>query len=521
MPGALRAEAADFRVEERLGFAPDGGAAHRLLFVEKQDANTLYVARKLAARAGCASADVGFAGMKDRRAIARQWFSVPASAEAALFADFSGEGFRVLAQAPHSRKLRRGALAGNRFHIRIRELEGDIGKVAERVARVAYSGVPNYFGAQRFGKDGANIERVADWIATGRLPRGREPRAFVMSATRAIAFNAVLGARVSAGSWNRLLPGEIVNLTGSQSVFAAEGLDESLLGRCAGGDIGPTGPLCGTTTMAPRGEAGLVEDAALAMVSPLPGKLARSACVASGVRSCCAPRILPIGSRAATSRSLSNCRAGHLRRVYFARSSTPRFRSSIRTESGVEQHVERAGAAVVAARGAERAHHGVTPKPAIDGGLEHGAPVSGSTALAVDDPQAMPFLLYGLREKCGERMARLVLRQAVQVEFVAHRVVAAAQTAQGGLWNARPSPGEFVAGFYVEFAGIERQRFRKYARLVRAAGGRTRPAAHAFGDRFRLPKRCHAAHCGTEQVAFLVLDDGNLRQCARATGLTV
>jgi tRNA pseudouridine13 synthase len=272
--GALRAEAADFRVEERLGFAADGGTAHRLLFVEKQDANTLYVARKLAARAGCAAADIGFAGMKDRRAIARQWFSVPASAEAALFADFAGEGFRVLAQAPHSRKLRRGALAGNRFHIRVRELEGDIGKVAERVARVAYSGVPNYFGAQRFGKDGANVERVAEWIATGRLPRGREPRAFVMSATRAIAFNAVLGARVSAGSWNRLLPGEIVNLTGSQSVFAAEGLDESLLGRCAGGDIGPTGPLCGTTAMVPRGEAGQVEDAALAMVSPLPLKLA-------------------------------------------------------------------------------------------------------------------------------------------------------------------------------------------------------------------------------------------------------
>lgn len=272
--GVLRAEAADFRVEERLGYEADGGTAHRLLFIEKKDANTLFVARRLAERAGCAAADVGFAGMKDRRAIARQWFSVPASADAALFADFAGEGFRVLGHAPHSRKLRRGALAGNRFHIRIRELEGDVGKVAERVARVAYSGVPNYFGLQRFGKDGGNIERVAEWIATGRLPRGREPRAYLLSAARAIAFNAVLGARVGAGSWNRLLPGEIVNLTGSKSVFAAEGLDESLLGRCAGGDIGPTGPMCGTTAMVPRGEAGQVEDAALAMVSPLPGRLA-------------------------------------------------------------------------------------------------------------------------------------------------------------------------------------------------------------------------------------------------------
>jgi tRNA pseudouridine13 synthase len=272
--GALRVEAADFRVEERLGFEPDGGAAHRLLFVEKQDANTLYVARKLAARAGCPAADVGFAGMKDRRAVARQWFSVPAAAEAAIFDGFAGDGFRVLGHAPHSRKLRRGALAGNRFHIRVRKLQGDIGAVAERVARVAYSGVPNYFGPQRFGSEGANIERVSEWITTGRLPRGREPRAFVMSAARAIAFNAVLGARVSTRSWNRLLPGEIVNLTGSRSVFAAEGLDESLLDRCAGGDIGPTGPLCGAGGMLPRAEADQVEKSALATVEPLPAQLA-------------------------------------------------------------------------------------------------------------------------------------------------------------------------------------------------------------------------------------------------------
>ncbi len=272
--GAFRVEAADFRVEERLGFEPDGGSAHRLLLVEKQDANTLYVARRLAARAGCPVADVGFAGLKDRRAIARQWFSLPAAAQPVPFAGFAGDGFRVLGEAPHSRKLRRGALAGNRFHIRVRELQGDLDAVAHRVARVAVSGVPNYFGAQRFGTDGANIGRVAEWVETGRLPRGREPRAFLMSAARAIAFNAVLGARVSAGSWNRLLPGEIVNLTGSKSVFAAEGLDESLLGRCAGGDIGPTGPLCGAEGLLPRGEAEQVEKSALATLEDLTAKLA-------------------------------------------------------------------------------------------------------------------------------------------------------------------------------------------------------------------------------------------------------
>jgi tRNA pseudouridine13 synthase len=272
--GALRVDAADFRVDEHLGFEPDGGEAHRLLLVEKRDANTLYVARQLAIRAACPPGDVGFAGLKDRRSVARQWFSVPAAKGSPSLAGFSGEGFQVLSEAAHSRKLRRGALAGNRFRIRIRELQGDAGAVAARIARIVETGVPNYFGAQRFGHDGANLLRVAEWISTGRLPRGRESRGFLLSAARSLAFNAVLGARVTAGNWNRLLPGEIVNLSGSRSVFTAEGLDESLLERCAEGDVGPTGPLCGAGGMLPRGLAERMEQWALAPLEPLPSRLA-------------------------------------------------------------------------------------------------------------------------------------------------------------------------------------------------------------------------------------------------------
>ncbi|MGH8131020.1 MAG: tRNA pseudouridine(13) synthase TruD [Steroidobacteraceae bacterium] len=272
--GTIRVEPADFLVEERLGFEPDGGEAHVLVLVEKTDANTLFVARELAARAACAAGDVGFAGLKDRRAIARQWFSVRAVKGSASLAGFAGDGYRVLAVHPHSRKLRRGALAGNRFRIRVRGLQGNAAALDARVARIVSSGVPNYFGSQRFGAEGANLGKVGQWLAHGRLPRGREPRAFVLSAARALAFNAVLGERVAAGSWNRLLPGEVVNLSGSQSVFAAEILDDALQRRCHEGDIGPTGPLCGAGGVAPSGEAERVEKAALAIVEPLPGRLA-------------------------------------------------------------------------------------------------------------------------------------------------------------------------------------------------------------------------------------------------------
>jgi tRNA pseudouridine13 synthase len=271
--GALRVEPADFIVEERLGFEPDGGEAHRLLLVEKIGANTLFVARALAARAGKPQGDVGFAGLKDRRAIARQWFSVPAARDAASFVGYTGEGFRVLGEHPHSRKLRRGALAGNHFRIRVRGLQGDADAISARFETVVAAGMPNYFGPQRFGLDGANLRRVRRWLETGRLPRGREPRAFLLSSARALAFNAVLGARVAASTWNRLLPGEVVNLSGSRSVFAAGNPDEGLLERLRQGDVSPTGPLPGAGGVLPGGEAGRVEAAALQPVAPLPGLL--------------------------------------------------------------------------------------------------------------------------------------------------------------------------------------------------------------------------------------------------------
>jgi tRNA pseudouridine13 synthase len=272
--GALRVELSDFDVEEHLGFAPDGGDAHRLLLVEKSGANTGFVARALAVRAGRPAGDIGFAGQKDRRAVARQWFSVPASRETASFVGYSGDGFRVLAEHPHSRKLRRGSLAGNRFHIRVRGLQGDARAIAARIAEVAAAGVPNYYGGQRFGREGANLRRVRDWLSSGRLPRNREPRAYLLSSARSLGFNAVLAARVAAGTWNRLLPGEVVNLSGSRSVFASEFPDEGLQRRLAEGDVSPTGPLCGAGGVLPGGEAARVESAALAAVAPVPACLA-------------------------------------------------------------------------------------------------------------------------------------------------------------------------------------------------------------------------------------------------------
>lgn len=270
--GTLKAVAEDFLVDERLGFEADGGTAHVLLQVEKRERDTLHVARQLARVADVPPRDVGFAGLKDRVAVARQWFTVPCRRAAADWVGVEGEGFRVLAAGAHSRKLRRGALSGNGFTLVLREVVADGGALAARLAEVASRGVPNYFGSQRFGRDGSNLESIARWVDGGRLPRGREGRAFVLSAARSLIFNAVLGERVADGSWDRLLEGECVNLDGRMSWFAAGAIDATLEERLARHDIHPTGLMAGRGT-GPAGAAAALEARVLERFGALPALL--------------------------------------------------------------------------------------------------------------------------------------------------------------------------------------------------------------------------------------------------------
>ena len=240
----VRAAAGDFLVEEELGFAPAGAGTHLLLRVRKIDANTAWVAGQLARLAGCRAHDVGYAGLKDRRAIAVQWFSVPRARAAAELAGARGEGFEVLEAHAHSRKLPRGALAGNRFTLRLRTAPGAgealAARLAARLAVIGTRGVPNYFGPQRFGRAGANLRPARDGAGHGRTERGLR-----LSAARSVVFNALLAARVADGSWERLLAGDVANLDGRGSVFPVESADETLAARCARLEIHPTGPLWG------------------------------------------------------------------------------------------------------------------------------------------------------------------------------------------------------------------------------------------------------------------------------------
>lgn len=242
----LRAAPEDFLVQEWLGWEADGAGDHLLLTVRKRGSNTLWVAKQLARLGKIDPRDVGFAGLKDRDAVAEQSFTLPArSAIGDSWVGVSGEGFEVVACARHRRKLKRGALKGNDFTITLRAFSGDPKLLEQRLQAIAIAGVPNYFGPQRFGRDGGNLRTALAWFADGVAPTDRWQRGFALSAARAAIFNAVVAQRVGDGTWNKLLPGEIVNLDGSGSVFVAEVIDALLDERCAQLDIHPTGPMWG------------------------------------------------------------------------------------------------------------------------------------------------------------------------------------------------------------------------------------------------------------------------------------
>jgi tRNA pseudouridine13 synthase len=252
--GLVRSRPEDFVVREWLGFEADGEGDHWLLTVRKRGANTQWIAKQLAQLAKVHPREVGFAGLKDRNAVAEQAFTLPVRTAVADWNGISGEGFEVIRAQRHRRKLKRGALKGNDFEIVIRDFAGDRAALAERLSHIAAQGVPNYFGPQRFGRDLSNLRRAAAMFSGERHIEERFERGFALSAARAYLFNMVLAHRVSAGIWDRLLPGDVANLDGSNSIFVPPAIDGELVERCARLDIHPTGPLWGRGELASSAE---------------------------------------------------------------------------------------------------------------------------------------------------------------------------------------------------------------------------------------------------------------------------
>jgi tRNA pseudouridine13 synthase len=263
--GRMRQHPEDFQVTEIPLLEPDGEGEHVWLWIRKRGENTLYVAEQLSTLAAVHPRQVSFAGLKDRHAVTEQWFSVqlPGKDEPS-WETMNSDTLTVLRHARHSRKLRRGALKGNTFRITLRNIAGDPGELEQRLGIIAREGVPNYFGEQRFGRDGSNLQTADRLFRNPKLRLSRNKRGLILSAARSLLFNQVLSARVNAGNWNAPLVGDAMQLDGSHSYFIAEFVDADLSGRVASQDIHPTGPLHGRGESPAQGTCRELETAVLA-----------------------------------------------------------------------------------------------------------------------------------------------------------------------------------------------------------------------------------------------------------------
>jgi tRNA pseudouridine13 synthase len=206
----------DFIVTEMPLQLPSGEGEHIWLDTEKNGANTAFVAQQLAEAAGVQERDVGYAGLKDRYAITRQWFSIylpngKGKGETPDLTLLQHPEFKVLSQSRHVKKLRRGDLQGNRFRIVLRDVTGDRDAIEASLKAVASHGVPNYFGAQRFGHDGGNVEQGRAMLAREIRVRNPKKKGIYLSAVRSFVFNEVLALRIQQGLWGKTLPGDVMD----------------------------------------------------------------------------------------------------------------------------------------------------------------------------------------------------------------------------------------------------------------------------------------------------------------------
>lgn len=215
--GKLKSQPEDFIVKEDLGFELDGEGEHVMVRVEKTGCNTLFVAEQLAKFAKISARSVSYAGLKDRNAVTEQWFCLQMPGkETPDFSLWQLDGCRVIATTRQKRKLRIGTLKGNQFELTIRDISVPE-DVEARLQKVAEQGIPNYFGEQRFGRDGQNLTQALRWANQEITVRERNKRSFYLSAARSAMFNHVASERIENQTINQVLLGDALQLTGRGS----------------------------------------------------------------------------------------------------------------------------------------------------------------------------------------------------------------------------------------------------------------------------------------------------------------
>ena len=243
--GTIKSVNEDFVVEEIMPIQPSGEGGHLWVQIKKSGCNTEWLARQLVRIAEVKPVAVSYAGLKDRHAVTTQWFSIhlPGQPDPDLSALQSDE-FQILQAIRHDRKLKRGALSGNHFKLRIRNSSATADQLEQRIALIAQQGVPNYFGEQRFGHGMANLDKAEELFRGGLRKLKKHQRGIYLSAARSWIFNQVLSERIRQENWNRYIKGDVFMLEGKTACFADDNSDD-IGTRIEHKEIHPTGPLWG------------------------------------------------------------------------------------------------------------------------------------------------------------------------------------------------------------------------------------------------------------------------------------
>jgi len=251
--GRIKVECADFDVEEIPAYEPSGEGEHLFLWIEKIDMGAEFFTRQVARRLGISNGEVGTAGLKDRRAVTRQWVSVPATCESNL-PQLEGNGIHVLRSARHANKLKPGHLKGNRFRILIRE--ADRNADPEPILNVIREqGMPNFYGPQRFGRDG-ETSSIGMSLLKGERVNLRNPflRKLGLSAAQSLMFNDYLARRMNDGLMRTVLPGDVMAKWPAGGMFTAEDVPAEQV-RFDKRETVMAGPMFGRKTFPSKGQA--------------------------------------------------------------------------------------------------------------------------------------------------------------------------------------------------------------------------------------------------------------------------
>ncbi|MEM6960233.1 MAG: tRNA pseudouridine(13) synthase TruD [Myxococcota bacterium] len=284
--GRFRSNPEDFRVDELPAYAPSGSGQHALIHIKKVGLSTGEAVRRVAEAAETNPSQAGYAGLKDKHAVTRQWISLHKPDLQALH-NAELEGIEILETKAHSRKLKTGHLRGNRFQLCIRGTPADRDSDVQAILdRLQQKGVPNYFGEQRFGSRGENLERARAWLVEGkRSPRDRFQRKFMVSTLQSAAFNRWLADRMNWNRWGSVVDGDLARKESTGGMFVVEDLTRDLE-RAAQFDISATGPMFGPRMRWPERvarehEADLMQDQGL--TEEVLGRMAR---IGPGTRRC-------------------------------------------------------------------------------------------------------------------------------------------------------------------------------------------------------------------------------------------